>query len=122
MRNRLGDKERLEHMLDAVELILRHTEGMSFAEFEQNEMLPFAVVKNLEIIGEAANHLSEDTKQTEVQIDWSKIISARHIFVHAYYDTDWEIVWTIASDYLAPLKEALMKMIEKEKDNDATNK
>lgn len=122
MRNKPGDKERLEHMLDAVELILRHTGAMTFEEFEQDEMLPFAVVKNLEIIGEAANHLSEETKRKQAQIDWTKIIAARHIFVHAYYETDWEIVWTIASDYLLPLKAALLTLIENEQDYNATNK
>ena len=93
-------------MLDAVDFILRHTRGKCFEEFEEDELVSFAVVKNLEIIGEAANYLSDNVKSKRPDIEWSKIIKARHIFVHAYFETDWQIVWVIISQHLQPLREA----------------
>ncbi len=101
-------------MLDAVDFIFRHTRGKTFEEFENDELVSFAVLKNLEIIGEAANHLSDGIKEKKPDVEWPKIIKARHIFVHAYYDTDWQIVWAIVSQHLHGLREALIDLLTEE--------
>ena len=60
MREPLRDKERLEHMLAAVERVIRYTSGKSFEDLKADDMMYYAVVKNIEIIGEAANLLSSE--------------------------------------------------------------
>ena len=111
---KIRDIERLKHIRDAIDYIQRHTQGLDFARFEAHELLPFAIIKHLEIIGEAANQLEESTKDKQPQIEWKKIINARHIFVHVYHDTDWKVVWTIVNDHIPELREAVVKMIETE--------
>jgi len=93
MRETIRDKGRLEHILESINYILEFTIGIDFEEFLKNKMLQFAVVKNLEIIGEASYKLTEDFKNNHPEIEWKKIISMRHILVHGYYDTDETIIW-----------------------------
>lgn len=111
---KIRDLERLKHIRDAIDYIQRHTAGIDFETFEAHELLPFAVVKHLEIIGEAVNQPDDETKEQQPQIEWRKIINARHIFVHVYHDTDWEIVWMIITNYLPELKKAIAEMIKTE--------
>ena len=112
---KIRDIERLKHIRDAIDYIQRHTHDVDFKTFEAHELLPFAVIKHLEIIGEAANQLDEATKEKQPRIEWQKIISARHIFVHVYHDTDWEVVWTIVTEHLPELRAAILSLIETDK-------
>ena len=93
MRETIRDKSRLEHILESIDYILEFTKGSTFDGFVKNKMLQFAVVKNLEIIGEASYKLTNDFKSNHPEIEWKNIISMRHILVHGYYDTDEMIVW-----------------------------
>ena len=96
MREQIRDKSRLEHILESINYILEFTKGIDFEEFIKNKMLQFAVVKNLEIIGEASYKLTNDFKSNHSEVEWGKVISMRHILVHGYYDTDEMIVWDTA--------------------------
>jgi len=93
MREPIKDKGRLEHILESIDYVLEFTAGIDFESFLKNKMLQFAVVKNLEIIGEASYKLTNNFKNNHPEIEWGKIISMRHILVHGYYDTDEMIVW-----------------------------
>jgi uncharacterized protein with HEPN domain len=111
MRDKLGDEIRLLHMWDAIEEIKRYTADIPFKVFTDNSMMKFAVVKQLEIIGEAANHLSESTLSQPTEIDWSKIIGARNIFVHEYFVVDDIIVWDIIKNDLPKLETHINKLL-----------
>ena len=63
MRERSRDKNRLEHMLQAIERICRYTKGKNFEDFIADDMMYYAVVKNIEILGEASNMLTEEFRQ-----------------------------------------------------------
>ena len=93
MREIIRNKSRLEHILESINYILEFTDEIDFEDFLMNKMLQFAVIKNLEIIGEASYKLTNDFKNNHPEIEWKKIISMRHILVHGYYDTDEMIVW-----------------------------
>lgn len=94
MRRKPHDHERLEHILEAANNILEFTNEITYQEFLQNKMAQFAVVKNFEIIGEAAYHLSNEIKEnTANEIEWRKITAFRHILVHDYWMIDYETVW-----------------------------
>jgi len=82
------------------------------AEFAKNPMVKWASIKELEIIGEAANHISEETKKLAKNIPWDKIVGMRNILVHEYFGVDIEIAWTILVKDMPDLKIEVKKMLK----------
>jgi uncharacterized protein with HEPN domain len=99
-------------VLDAIEKIERYTAGLTFDQFEANEMVLDAVVRNLEIIGEATRYIPTTLRERYTQIEWSRVVGFRNIVIRAYFAVDVEIVWTIATQRLSELKTLLTKMLE----------
>jgi len=91
MRNNIGDKARLNHILDAVSEIEKYTKLKSFDNFIDDTMLQSACIRQLEIIGESANHLSDDLKAASKDVEWGEIIGLRHILIHKYFCVDLNI-------------------------------
>lgn len=104
MRGKLGDKARLMHILEAIHEIEQYTSKVDFDAFEQNSMMRFATIKQMEIIGEASNHLSQAIKEEFSTIAWSQIIGLRNVFVHEYFGVDTNLVWEIIKKDLPELK------------------
>ena len=107
MREKIRDKDRLEHILDAIEKAHEFTENVSFDEYKTNTMLKYAVVKCVEIVGEASYKLTKEFCEQHPIIEWNKIIAMRHILVHGYYQTEDRIIWNTVKKYLPPLKEQI---------------
>lgn len=82
MRERLRDSARLEHIIVAINNIQESIEGKTQEDLEQNKMLFFAIVKNIEIIGEAANNLTKDLRVMHSEVDWEGMTGMRHVLVH----------------------------------------
>lgn len=102
----------LTDMLEAIEKIERYTAGLSLDQFEANDMVLDAVVRNLEIVGEAARYLPPTLRERYSQIEWSRVVGFRNIVIHAYFAVDVEIVWTIATQRLSELKPVLKAMLQ----------
>jgi uncharacterized protein with HEPN domain len=102
----------IHDMLDAVVKIERYTSGLSYKLFEANDLVVDAVVRNLEIIGEAAKYIPPELRARYNAVDWSRVGGFRNIVIHAYFAVDVEIVWTIATQSLAELKPVLEKMLQ----------
>lgn len=85
MRESLRDPVRLDHIKDAIERLLAFMEGKTILDLETDPLLFFAVVKNFEIIGEAAYKLTHEFCDSHPETPWSDIIRMRHILVHGYY-------------------------------------
>ena len=94
----------LEDMSDAVARIERYVAELSRDQFMADRRTVDAVVRNLEILGEAANRLPPDFKQRHADIPWPQIVGLRHRIVHDYFDIDLEIVWQIIQQELSPFK------------------
>lgn len=108
---RKDDLVRLRHMMDAAREALSFSSGKSRIDLNSDRMLVLSLVKDIEIIGEAAGKVSQETKQMSEKIPWQDITDMRNHLIHAYFDVDLDIVWdTIMSD-LPPLVEALEKII-----------
>ena len=75
MRSELGDKIRLQHILDAIEEIHSYLVAVELPEFLENSMMRFACIKQMEIIGEASNHLSSELKSKFSEIEWAQIVA-----------------------------------------------
>ena len=97
----------IEDITDSSNKILDYTSGMSFIEFNNDMKTIDAVIRNFEIIGEAANRLPEDFKQEHTRVDWHKIRGFRNRIVHDYMGIDNGIVWDIKMNFLPELIKAL---------------
>ena len=112
MREKIRDKGRLQHILDAIEKSLEFTKNVSFDEYVANTLLKYAVVKCVEIIGEASYKLTKEFREQHPEIEWNKMIGMRHILVHGYYQTEDKFVWDTVKKSLPDLKERIGKIYE----------
>jgi len=112
MRGKLGDKVRLQHINEAILEIESYPENVEFNDFMNNSMMRFACVKQMEIIGEASNHISEETKSNFTSIEWSQIVGMRNVFAHEYFGVDLSLVWEIAKNDIPELKDRIKEILE----------
>lgn len=111
MKGKMGDKQRLLHITAAIAEIETYIAGTTFEDFHDNSMMRFATVKQIEIIGEAANFISEETKIKFSNIQWRQIIGLRHILVHEYFGIDNKLIWQIIKEDIPRLKEKIQEVI-----------
>jgi len=97
------DRVRLQHMLDAAEDAVCFASGLTRADLDANRMATFAIVRAIEIIGEAATSVTDDTKQAYPDLPWPSMIGMRHRLIHAYYDVDLDRVWDTVTVDLPPV-------------------
>ena len=105
MREPLKDKGRLGHILASIERIERFTAGMTFDDLRKDEVTYYAVVKCIEIIGEASYMLTNEFREIHSQTAWRDIIAMRHVLVHGYYQVSAKQVWKVIQEDIPPLKE-----------------
>ncbi|MGN6604506.1 MAG: HepT-like ribonuclease domain-containing protein [Ginsengibacter sp.] len=104
MKGTLSDKIRIQHILDAIGEIENYPVNSTFEAFISNSEKRFATIKQIEIIGEACKHLSNNLKQKHPDVQWMQINGFRNISVHEYFGVDLHIVWDIAKNDLPSLK------------------
>lgn len=114
MRGLLGDRQRLLHIYEAITEIENYIENTTVEVFLGNSMMRFACIKQIEIIGEAANHVSDGTKQKFSDIQWRQIVGLRHVLVHEYFGIDEHLVWQIIITDLPMLKLAVQNVLLQE--------
>ncbi|MCZ7671154.1 MAG: DUF86 domain-containing protein [Chloroflexi bacterium] len=105
------DEVRLRHMLDAAEEAVSFMVDHTRSDLDTDKLLALAMVRLLEIIGEAAHAVTEETQQKNPQIPWRQIKGTRNRLIHGYYHVDMDIVWQIVRQDLPPLIANLEKMI-----------
>lgn len=106
-RDELALRHMLDHAKEAVELV----RGKSRADLDTNRVLNLALVRLVEIIGEAANRISQDTKRNHSTIPWSEIISMRNRLIHGYDVVDFDILWQIVHRDLLQLISQLERIV-----------
>jgi uncharacterized protein with HEPN domain len=97
-------------MIEATRTAIEFVSGRARADLDADRMLLFALVRAIEIIGEAASKLSEGTRNTARGIPWPLIVSMRNRLIHAYFDIDRDILWKTATDELPALLPQLEAM------------
>ena len=85
----------LSDILKATNKVQTFTEGLTFEEFSEDELIIDAVVRNLEIIGEAVKRVPESITSKRPDVEWKKIAGLRDILIHAYFGLDMEIIWDL---------------------------
>ena len=108
----------IEDMLESAQKIKRYTDTMDYEAFLIDDKTVDAVVRNFEIIGEAANRLGQDFRDLHPGFEWNRIRGFRNRIVHVYFGIDYRIVWTIIETYLDDLIENLVSITDKLKDGD----
>ena len=99
MREHSRDKERLEHILDAISVIENGLATDSKEELLNNRLLYYGLVKQIEIIGEAANMLTHEFRETHTEVDWRPIVAMCNVLVHDYIHISKDMLWaTISQD------------------------
>jgi uncharacterized protein with HEPN domain len=101
----------LEDVLEAIGRIQHYVGGFSFDSFQDDRRTVDAVVRNLEIIGEAVKQLPEGIRTKHPDVDWKKIAGLRDILVHNYFGIDLELIWDILENKLTPLQEAVTRIL-----------
>ena len=111
MKGKPADRQRLLHIIEAINEIELYISNVELKDFLSNSMMRFASIKQIEIIGEAANYITEDTKTKFTDVEWSKIIGMRHILVHEYFGVDFELVWQVIISDLPILKAKIIAVL-----------
>ena len=107
-----ADLPYLQHMLDAVDRLQRYVGAQSRDRFEADEVLQDAVIRQLEILGEAASRVTPEFRDSVPEIPWSKVIGTRHRLIHGYLSVDLMVVWHTATHHVPRLRFDLEKAIE----------
>lgn len=103
----------LQHMLDSASRAISYIQGKNRYDLDRNPMLLSAVVRELEIIGEAANRVSLGFRETHCDIPWFDMINMRHRLIHEYFRVDVDIVWKTIQEDIPPLEKQIKKLLEK---------
>ena len=106
------DRVYLRHILDAISKIERYLKGTSYKSFLKNDMKIDAVVRELEIIGEAARNVSTKLKDQHSEIPWNRIMGMRNYLIHEYFGVIKKIVWETCKTDLKSLKEQIRSLLK----------
>jgi uncharacterized protein with HEPN domain len=100
-------------ILESINKIEKYIEGLNYEQFVKDEKTKDAVVRNLEIIGEAANQIPKEIQQKFSNVPWAQIIAMRNRMIHGYFTIDYRIVWDIAKIDIPSLKKELELILQK---------
>lgn len=105
------DRVRILHMIEAADAVARFVNGKGRVDLDLDDVLLFALVRAVEIFGEAASKISASTKASIADVPWREIVATRNRLVHAYFDVDANIVWTAAIEEMPLLRPVLQRLI-----------
>jgi len=108
MRN---DRAYLTHIRDAIDTIEEYLEVVSYEEFTSNKMIIDAVVRELEIIGEASNNLSEAFRERHPDIVWRRMKDMRNFLIHEYFGVNIKVVWDTCKEDLPKLSKLINDLL-----------
>lgn len=101
----------LRHILDEIEFILKHSKDLNIEALNKDEIMQRAIVRSLEIIGEAVKQIDEKFKKQYNDIEWKKIAGFRDVLIHRYFSLDWDIVWDVIQNEIPVLKSKLILLL-----------
>ena len=99
-------------MLAAAERVIRYTSGKSFEDLKADDMMYYAVVKNIEIMGEAANLLSSEFVDSHPDTPWKQVRGMRNYIVHEYFQIDDVVVWGVVMEDIPVLRQQIINYLD----------
>jgi uncharacterized protein with HEPN domain len=106
----------LNDMLISIQEIETFTADIKFEEFKENRMIRNAVVRSLEVLGEASKNIPEEIRDNYPEIPWKRISGMRDKLIHNYFGVDYEMVWSVSVERLSELKPAIEVIINRNKE------
>lgn len=106
-----SDFIRLKHMLEAAHTCMHFSAGKKRIDFEKDQMLSFAVIRALEIFGEAASRISSEFQIANPHIPWRAIVGMRNRLIHVYFDIDFDAVWEAISSEIPKIIPELAELL-----------
>lgn len=108
MRN---DRTYIEHIAEAIDTIEGYLKEVDYEKFSSHKMISDAVVRELEIIGEAANNISEQFQKEHLEVPWNKMVGIRNILVHEYFGVNLKVVWETCQHDLKELRKIIKPIL-----------
>ena len=121
MREQRNDPKRLNDILQAIDLIYKYVEGMNMSAFVSDKKTYHAVIYNIMIIGEAANMLTFEFRETHPEVKWRQVTNMRNFLIHGYHNVEEDLVWEAITIDLPLIREQIVKYLE-EKEGNQTNR
>ena len=103
---------RIQDILTAIDKIEEYLHGMNVNQFKKSNIAIDAVIRNLEIIGEASKNIPSTIRRSNPSIPWAEMNGMRNILIHEYFGVDLNIVWHTVKTYLPPLQEQLESLLQ----------
>jgi uncharacterized protein with HEPN domain len=113
MSNR--DLIRFQHMLDAAQAAISHINSRKREDLDRDRLLLNGVIRELEILGEAAAQITAETRLRHPSLPWREMIGMRNRLIHAYFDVDHQTVWLVVKNHLPALVIDLQSILQKNK-------
>lgn len=104
-------KQQLDDILQAITFIREYVQDMDYEAFEADRKTQHAVIRNLEVIGEAARVVPDEIKEKTEDIEWHKIIALRNILIHEYFGVSLKIVWDVIQNKLDAVESACQRLL-----------
>lgn len=105
------DRIRILHMIDAAQTVEQFIGGKKRKDLDADRLLLFAVLRAIEVIGEAASKVTDETQAATPSIPWASIIGMRNRLIHGYFDIDANVVWRTATEEIPSLHRALRQLL-----------
>jgi uncharacterized protein with HEPN domain len=102
----------LKDILECIKKIRGYTEGLTKEEFLRDGKTVDAVVRNLEVIGEAVKHIPEEIREDGKYPDWRKVAGLRDVLIHAYFEVDLEVIWDVVQNKVSELEKKVQETLQ----------
>jgi uncharacterized protein with HEPN domain len=111
----LSPLEYLQHILDETDYLINKAQGLSHAQFIQDETLKRAFVRSIEVIGEAVKKVPDDLRQKYPLIEWRALAGMRDRLIHGYFGVDYDIVWDVVVNKIPQLRQGVEAILRNER-------
>ena len=106
------DRVFILHILDEVNFIIRESKALDYEDLVQNEILKRAILRSLEIIGEATKNLSKDFRKKHSAIKWRELAGLRDKLIHYYFGIKWDRVWDVIKNVIPEIEDKLKSLLD----------